>query len=641
MKHLIFLCLNLLLLGLLPRTGQCAGLETFGYACMDQLSPENNTVPFSYGSLWDGRVHINGNAVMSTGGAAVFTGRFSTTEESVWNLSFPQYNEVFPAGLCLEHSPIAFDYEDELLAIRAACLPAHRWAASVDSLPLTTLIRFDGPVYHAAQFSQTQAHETDTLYTVPWTTLPLPGPAEPQLIWVQGVARVKGVVEGQVTLLASDSLFIMGDLLVADTILEPCPWSTPPENTAFGTVPLGSPNRIGLIGERDVIVAATLENGFSNGAFGGPDCGMTNDPVVSVCNQTRRDVIVTAAVLALGCSFESEFWKTTAWGCNVPTVSTQPEPCGGDNNSHIQLWDNVPGGTWPDCPGANNLSDRRGTLWLCGSLAAARGGYVVRYPVGPWGQARIGYDYRKMRHDGNLDISPPPYWPDAIWVALDTLVVTPRIGEASACGEVDPPTFLQDWNSGAVSLVIEAPGYQHQWGDVSNGQVVIWLNGQLVASTPYSADSENPFHWAPAYDLQPGLEQAGELWLEVRQGDSWGESGEFDASYRWNVDGSVCAWTWQATAVDPAAPAGFQLSEPWPNPFNPSCRVELSLPAPGRVTLEVFDLLGRREALLHDGALAAGRHEFTLDGASWAAGLHILHVQHASGAETRKLLVLK
>jgi len=69
-------------------------------------------------------------------------------------------------------------------------------------------------------------------------------------------------------------------------------------------------------------------------------------------------------------------------------------------------------------------------------------------------------------------------------------------------------------------------------------------------------------------------------------------------------------------APSPApAPAGggLRLSRPHPNPSEGGSRVMLSLDRSERVTVALFDVAGRRVAVLHDGLLAAGTHAFTLD----------------------------
>ena len=55
-------------------------------------------------------------------------------------------------------------------------------------------------------------------------------------------------------------------------------------------------------------------------------------------------------------------------------------------------------------------------------------------------------------------------------------------------------------------------------------------------------------------------------------------------------------------------PARLHLGQNYPNPFNPSTIIPYQLPAPTRVRLEVFNILGQRVATLVDGERPAGFH---------------------------------
>jgi len=622
-----------LVLGGAASAQQTTSLAALLWAQDVPLAPEGN--PVRVNNAFYGWCHFNQQPDFGIGARIIC---LSTCDEMVVEPIPPPpvwtYNSF-------SHARLLLDSDEELDSMRSACLPEHRWAAALDSLPLTTLIRFDGPVYHAAQFSQAQVQGADTVYTVPWTTTSLPTGDQPQLIWVQGVARLKGVVDGSVTVLVSDSLFITGDLITSDTILEPCPGDPPPENSLFGTVPADSPRFIGLIGENNVILAASLENGFANGSDSpGAACGLPNpDPVITQCQQQRRDVVVTASILALGCCLESEFWQTTAFGAMVPSPVPQITECGGSANTHVRIWDASDG-----CEGLSSTYDRRGTFFFYGSLAQRAAGFLIRNPVGPWGQAMIGYQYRAFSYDPRLFTQAPPFWPAAHW-QIPELDIQLETDSIAVCGEVtDPDAFVAGWNEQVgINLTVA----ENEWNLPANVQLVTWVNGVAMDSTALRVwDSEA---WHPGLDLEPWRDSGARVWVEVRQGEWWNLPGSMAGSLdslgvysRWNVDGSECAWEWGGTGVGPSPqPAAFQLGEPWPNPFNPVCHVTLVLPASGAVTLEVFDLLGRRVALLQEGLLAAGAHEIPIDGSGWAAGLHLLRVTHAGGVEVRKLLLVK
>lgn len=94
-----------------------------------------------------------------------------------------------------------------------------------------------------------------------------------------------------------------------------------------------------------------------------------------------------------------------------------------------------------------------------------------------------------------------------------------------------------------------------------------------------------------------------------------------------------------APAVQPVGT--FHLSDPWPNPFNPGTRFELSLEQPvSRVKISVYDLLGRSVGTLHQGALSAGVHAFTWEGAGHPAGLYLIVAEQGGHRQVRRALWL-
>jgi N-acetylneuraminic acid mutarotase len=68
-------------------------------------------------------------------------------------------------------------------------------------------------------------------------------------------------------------------------------------------------------------------------------------------------------------------------------------------------------------------------------------------------------------------------------------------------------------------------------------------------------------------------------------------------------------------AVEDGLPGGaFALAAAGPNPFRDGTRLALGLDRPAEATVAVYDALGRRVAVLHDGLLPAGRHLLDWDG---------------------------
>jgi hypothetical protein len=69
-------------------------------------------------------------------------------------------------------------------------------------------------------------------------------------------------------------------------------------------------------------------------------------------------------------------------------------------------------------------------------------------------------------------------------------------------------------------------------------------------------------------------------------------------------------------------PKKFSLSQNFPNPFNPTTSVLASIPYPGTVAIDVFDLLGRKVSTLIDAAVTAGEHRFEWNASALASGVY-------------------
>ena len=67
-------------------------------------------------------------------------------------------------------------------------------------------------------------------------------------------------------------------------------------------------------------------------------------------------------------------------------------------------------------------------------------------------------------------------------------------------------------------------------------------------------------------------------------------------------------------SVEDKTPSAFQVSGFYPNPFNPSTAIRFTVPEECRVTLEMYDVLGRKVATLANGGHSAGTHSVVWDG---------------------------
>lgn len=100
------------------------------------------------------------------------------------------------------------------------------------------------------------------------------------------------------------------------------------------------------------------------------------------------------------------------------------------------------------------------------------------------------------------------------------------------------------------------------------------------------------------------------------------------------------------SAVDPVPHAAALDMTVFPNPFNPSTTVAFDLPRAGVVTIEVFDLAGRRVRSLLDESLEAGLHSVTWNGrddrgVGVGSGVYLVKLVTPAGTVSRQVLMLK
>jgi hypothetical protein len=85
----------------------------------------------------------------------------------------------------------------------------------------------------------------------------------------------------------------------------------------------------------------------------------------------------------------------------------------------------------------------------------------------------------------------------------------------------------------------------------------------------------------------------------------------------------------------------FNLSNNYPNPFNPSTNISYTIPERGNVSLKIFDLLGGEVAQLVNGEIEAGSYNVSFNAANLPSGIYFYRLQAGDFVQTRKMILLK
>jgi len=97
-----------------------------------------------------------------------------------------------------------------------------------------------------------------------------------------------------------------------------------------------------------------------------------------------------------------------------------------------------------------------------------------------------------------------------------------------------------------------------------------------------------------------------------------------------------------STAVSGELPgAEWSLGPNWPNPFGDRTRFTYRVGAPGTVTVDVFDVLGRRVGRVVDGEHATGVYEAQFDASGLSSGVYLCRLVAGSRIETRTWIVAR
>ncbi|MBZ0264929.1 DUF4900 domain-containing protein [bacterium] len=173
-------------------------------------------------------------------------------------------------------------------------------------------------------------------------------------IFVEGDLEILGDnVQGTCTVGSEGNMYLIDDIIYDG-------------HNGTDSVPLDFPHLLGLISESNILIADNQANGHNNGDIFG--------------THSRAHIRITASLIALNQSF---------------TFENQNRP-------------NDPYCVCIPCPDGNGGPDERGAIYLRGSVAQRRRGFVHRSHCDG-----TGYD-KQYEYDLRLDIRPPPHVLEAV-----------------------------------------------------------------------------------------------------------------------------------------------------------------------------------------------------------------------------------
>ena len=85
----------------------------------------------------------------------------------------------------------------------------------------------------------------------------------------------------------------------------------------------------------------------------------------------------------------------------------------------------------------------------------------------------------------------------------------------------------------------------------------------------------------------------------------------------------------------------FNISNIYPNPFNPVTQIDYDVNLAGQVRLSIYNVLGQEVAVLHDGYSSEGSYSINWDANALSSGVYYVRMLMNGQMETKKAILLK
>jgi hypothetical protein len=97
--------------------------------------------------------------------------------------------------------------------------------------------------------------------------------------------------------------------------------------------------------------------------------------------------------------------------------------------------------------------------------------------------------------------------------------------------------------------------------------------------------------------------------------------------------------------IEISLPTIYYLSQNYPNPFNPYTNIDFNLPVDSKVTINIYDITGRRLRTVINKSMRAGYHTERFDASSFSSGIYFYTLYAKSSGQsfiaTKKMVILK
>ena len=92
---------------------------------------------------------------------------------------------------------------------------------------------------------------------------------------------------------------------------------------------------------------------------------------------------------------------------------------------------------------------------------------------------------------------------------------------------------------------------------------------------------------------------------------------------------------------DNLLPSIFDISNAYPNPFNPSTTVNIDIPESGLLNVSIYNLKGQLVSTVVNETVYAGSHSFVWNAGGLTSGLYVMSVTYDGNTYNQKVTLVK
>jgi hypothetical protein len=153
------------------------------------------------------------------------------------------------------------------------------------------------------------------------------------------------------------------------------------------------------------------------------------------------------------------------------------------------------------------------------------------------------------------------------------------------------------------------------------------------------------FNWSLVESLNNLYEYTDNKRFLLQPGDLGGHTEDYVVLQN-NDTSNIAGFEFPGKPLDKAAALGtvsynYNIFQNYPNPFNPVTTIKFSIANEDRVTLKIYDILGREVRTLIDKDLKPGEYQAEFNSEELASGVYIYRITSGSYNSVKKMQLLK